>query len=299
MGQTTKILAYGTTSTTDQPTRVVGLALVILLTLILLAGITLWVDPQLAHGATVMPPQVAQPTVENDDGWFIVHGDRAILVEELAGEETIDDPFAEEAAEAVNDPWEPFNSKMFTFNHNVDRYVFAPIAKGYDWIMPDPAEEAVSNFFRNVGFVPRMVNSLIQGKPKAAGTELGRFVMNSTVGLAGFFDVATGVGFTPPPAEDTGQTLATYGSDPGPYVVLPLLPPFTVRDGAGFVLDLAMDPVNYLLPIGPLFGGRSAERVNDRSGNLERYDAIEAGTLDLYSATRDAYTVARATAIAE
>ncbi len=128
--------------------------------------------------------------------------------------------------------------------------------------------------------------------------ELTRFVINSTLGVAGLFDVAQdGFGLDALDDEDTGQTLAVHGVKPGPYLVLPLLPPTTVRGGVGFIGDLALDPLNYVLPVSSQIATRGSENVNDRSLNLERFQGVEEATLDLYAAVRDAYLQKRAQAI--
>jgi phospholipid-binding lipoprotein MlaA len=230
------------------------------------------------------------------------------------------DPFAK-ASEATGeeyDPWEPVNSNIFEFNLKLDRYVLKPVAKGYNFIMPDLAQVGVSNFFYNVRFVPRFLNNIFQGKMKGAGIELGRFVINSTVGIAGFIDVAKKIDLVTP-EEDLGQTLGFYGVKPGPYLVLPFLPPFTVRDFVGFVGDVFLNPINWLvLPIIEVqgvpsaidhedrmttsiiqTGSRVGEVINDRSRNLEKFQGVEEATLDLYTAVRNAYLQKRSQAIAE
>ena len=153
---------------------------------------------------------------------------------------------------------------------------------------------------------------------KGAGIEVGRFLVNATLGFAGFFDVAKDMDLNTP-EEDTGQTLGVYGVKPGPYLVLPLLPPFTVRDFAGFWGDIALNPINWL--VAPIIevegipsaiahknrmtitlvqvGGRAYEILNDRSLNLEKYQGVEEATLDLYTAVRNAYLQKRAKAIKE
>lgn len=218
--------------------------------------------------------------------------------ESLPGDE-YRDPF-EEKSEPIEDPWETFNSRNFQFNLFVDRYVWKPIATGYDWIVPDPVEQAIGQAFDNVRFVPRFMNNLFQGKGTAAGIELGRFLINSTLGLAGFFDVAqAGFGIDSPRVEDTGQTLAVHGVQSGPYLVLPFLPPTTVRDGLGSLGDLVMDPLSFLLPFGPQIATRASKAVSDRSQNLDRFEGVEEATVDLYAAVRDAYQQSRTKAIRE
>ncbi len=233
----------------------------------------------------------------------------------------LQDPFAasdDSATEEDSDPWEPFNMVMFDFNRQVDRYVLKPIAQGYDVVVPDRVQVGVSNFFYNLRFPPRFLNNVFQGKIKGAGVEMGRFLVNSTLGLAGFLDIA-GYMDLQTPEEDAGQTLGFYGVTSGPYLVLPFLPPLNLRDGFGFVVDIALNPINWLvLPIIEAhgvpsviahknrtttsivqIGGRVGEILNDRSRNLEKFQGVEEATLDLYTAVRNAYRQKRAKAILE
>src|SRR6185436_16911387 len=158
------------------------------------------------------------------------------------------DPFAraEEGTGEEYDPLEPVNTRIFEFNRQVDRFVLKPVAKGYNFIMPDLVQVGVSNIFYNLRFAPRFLNNVFQGKVKGAGIEVGRFLINSTAGLAGFFDLATKIDLVTP-EEDFGQTLGFYGVKPGPYLVLPLLQPFTVRDFVGYVGDVFLNPINWLV----------------------------------------------------
>ena len=240
-----------------------------------------------------------------------------------AGEKPSDDPidpFAKPGEESVEeyDPWESVNTKVFEFNRQVDRWVLKPVAQGYNFVVPNPVQTGISNFFYNLRFPPRFFNNVFQGKAKGAGIEVGRFLVNTTVGIAGFFDVAQHLDLKTP-EEDMGQTLGFYGVTPGPYVVLPLLPPFNVRDLVGFVGDIALNPINWL--VAPIIevngvpsviahknrttstviqlGGRVFEIANDRSLNLEKYQGVEEATLDLYAAVRNAYLQKRARAIRE
>ena len=230
------------------------------------------------------------------------------------------DPFAraEEGIGEEYDPWEPVNANIFEFNLKVDRYVLKPVAKGYDFILPNPVQVGISNIFSNLRFAPRFLNNVFQGKLKGASIEVGRFLINSTVGLAGFFDLAKKIDLVTP-EEDFGQTLGFYGVKPGPYLVLPLLQPFTVRDFAGYVGDVFLNPINWLvLPIIEVddvpsviahknrtttsiiqIGGRVGEIVNERSRNLEKFQGVEEATLDLYTAVRNAYLQKRDQAVRE
>jgi phospholipid-binding lipoprotein MlaA len=230
------------------------------------------------------------------------------------------DPFArtDEGAGEEYDPWEPMNTNIFEFNRQVDRFVLKPVAKGYNFVMPDLVQVGISNIFSNLRFAPRFLNNVFQGKLKGAGIEVGRFLINSTVGVAGFFDLAKKVDLVTS-EEDLGQTLGFYGVKPGPYLVLPMFPPFTVRDFVGYVGDVFLNPINWLvLPIIEVnnvpsviahknrmttsliqTGSRVGEIVNERSRNLEKYQGVEEATLDLYTAVRNAYLQTRVRAIRE
>ena len=210
------------------------------------------------------------------------------------------------------------NTSVFEFNRQVDRFVLKPVAKGYNFVMPDLVQVGISNIFSNLRFAPRFLNNVFQGKLKGAGIEMGRFLINSTVGLAGFFDLAKHVDLVTPD-EDLGQTLGFYGVKPGPYLVLPLLPPFTVRDFVGYVGDVFLNPINWLVvPIIEVnnvpsviahrnrmtssiiqTGSRVGEVINERSRNLEKYQGVEEATFGLYAGVRDAYLQNRARAIQE
>ena len=230
------------------------------------------------------------------------------------------DPFAQPGETGVEeyDPWEPLNTRVFEFNRQVDRWVLKPVATVYNFIIPNPVQIGISNFFYNLRFTPRFVNNVLQGKLKGAGIEVGRFLVNTTVGIGGFIDVAQHLDLNTP-EEDTGQTLGFYGVEPGPYLVVPLLQPYTVRDLVGYAGDIFLNPINWLvLPIIEIssipsviphenrltssliqLGGRITEVVNDRSLNLEKYQGVEEATLDLYTAVRNAYLQKRARAIQE
>ena len=196
------------------------------------------------------------------------------------------------------DPWEGFNEKMFNFNREVlDRFFLKPVATAWDFLLPDLVQKSVQNFFDNLAVVRRVVNNALQGKAIGAATELARFSINSTIGVGGLFDMAK-VGFGIEQSdEDTGQTLGKWGAGPGPYLVLPLLPPLTVRDGIGYALDAAMTPYMYFIPWYASIGGTATNVVNERSLNLDRFERVAETTVDLYSAVRNAYLQRRAAAI--
>jgi len=196
------------------------------------------------------------------------------------------------------DPWEGFNEKMFWFNREIlDRYVLKPAATAWDFVLPDPVQRGFHNFFDNLDVVRRVVNNTLQLKLTGAATELTRFTINSTIGLVGFFDVAKDAFGIEQRDEDTGQTFGVWGMSQGPYLVLPLLPPLTVRDGFGYALDIAMTPYMYFIPWYASLGGTATEIVNERSLNLDRFERVEESTVDLYGAVRNGYLQRRAAAV--
>lgn len=194
-----------------------------------------------------------------------------------------------------DDPWEGFNEKMFWFNREVvDRFVLKPLATGWDFIFPNPVQRGVHNFFDNLAVVRRVVNNSLQLKFTGAGTELARFTINSTIGFVGFFDVAKDAFGIEQRDEDTGQTFGVWGMGPGPYLVLPFLPPLTVRDGVGYAFDAAMTPYTYFIPWWGSAAGTATNTVNERSLNLDRFERVAETTVDLYGAVRNAYLQRRA-----
>jgi phospholipid-binding lipoprotein MlaA len=196
------------------------------------------------------------------------------------------------------DPWESFNRAMFSFNLKLDRYLLKPVAKVWNFVIPDLVQQSLANAFDNIAMPRRLLNNLFQLKAEGAGRELARFFLNISMGVGGFFDVATELG-VPRSDEDTGQTLGYYGMGPGPYLILPFLPPLTVRDGFGFAADGAMQPLTYVAPTEATVGMRGGQIVNDRSQNLETFEEFERATFDLYSATRNAYLQRRKRLIEE
>ena len=196
------------------------------------------------------------------------------------------------------DPWESFNEKMFWFNREVlDRFILKPVATAWDFLLPDPFQRGIHNAFDNLAVVRRVVNNALQLKFTGAAKEVARFTINSTVGLAGFFDIAKDGFGIEQSDEDTGQTFGVWGMGPGPYLVLPFLPPLTVRDGIGYAFDSAMTPYLYFIPWYASIGGSATNIVNERSLNLDRFERVAETTVDLYSAVRNAYLQRRAAAI--
>jgi phospholipid-binding lipoprotein MlaA len=142
------------------------------------------------------------------------------------------------------DPLEGFNRQMYVFNYYFDRYFFLPIVNGYAFITPDYVKDRITSFFKNLGELKNFTNCLFQLKAKDTGVTLGRFVANSTIGMAGLYDPATKFGWERR-NEDFGQTLGWYGSGPGAYLVLPVFGPSCLRDASGLMVDTAIKSVTY------------------------------------------------------
>jgi len=141
---------------------------------------------------------------------------------------------------AYSDPWEGFNRRMYYFNAKADEYVLLPVVNSYKKITPDVVETGLSNFFNNLAEISTFINSLLQFKFSVAGETFARFVVNSTLGMIGLVDVATPIGFAEQ-NEDFGQTLGYWGVGAGPYLVLPLLGPSSLRDATGLAFDALAD----------------------------------------------------------
>lgn len=186
------------------------------------------------------------------------------------------------------DPFEGFNRAMFTFNEKFDAWLLKPVAKGYDWLLPGPVKTGVGNFFSNL-FQPAVaVNDLLQGKPADSGRDTGRFLLNSTVGLLGFIDVAKSVGLEPR-EEDWGQTFAVWGVGEGPYFVWPIIGPRYLRDTVGWGFDWVSHPVTYLDPV-PSWSARSLDIVDTRARLLPAEKVLDqAAGDDKYIFIREAY----------
>jgi phospholipid-binding lipoprotein MlaA len=210
------------------------------------------------------------------------------------------DPDDADMAPEAYDPWEPFNERMFEVNRRLDRYVLKPVAKAYNFITPEELQIMISNGFDNISFPPRFVNSVLQGKFKGAGREIARFLINSTAGVGVLFDPAKDVFGLVKSREDFGQTLGFYGVGPGPFLIVPLMEPMTVRDGVGKAVDAAMDPLAYYLPfIWDRLGMKIGDTVNERSLNLDLFQGFEESVIDLYSAVRHGYLQRREKLIRE
>ena len=194
----------------------------------------------------------------------------------------------------VKDPLQPYNRAIFTFNDKAYHYFIKPIYTGYNSMIPEKARVRVRNFFTNVKMPVRFFNCLFQGEFKGAGTELARFVINSTVGVAGFFDPAKSKFHLEKQERDFGQTLAKHKMNSGIYIVWPFLGPSTVRDTAGLAGDAALNPLTWIsyFFLTPLesFGNYSYDTVNDLSIDKgTTYENITKPAIDPYIALQDAY----------
>jgi phospholipid-binding lipoprotein MlaA len=188
----------------------------------------------------------------------------------------------------AGDPWESMNRGIFRFNEGADRWLIEPIAKGVDFVIPDPVERSIRRIFDNSMFPIRFLNDLLQAKPVSAVEDLARFVVNTTVGVGGFFDPATGLGLEDP-REDFGQTLGYWGIPPGPYLVLPILGPSSPRDAIGRVADSAAAVYPYFIPFWVSSAITTGDLLNWRSLSLDGIAADREAALDFYVAVRNAY----------
>lgn len=187
------------------------------------------------------------------------------------------------------DPWESFNRKVFNFNDWFDRALFKPTAQVYDAVTPQFIRSGIGNFFNNIGEIPTISNDLLQGKFSRAASATGRFIINTTLGLAGTVDVATEFGLEAHD-EDFGQTLAVWGAPAGPYMVLPFLGPSTVRDTGGKVGDWGTDVMSHVDDVDTRNGLRAIEILDLRASFLAA-DELMIG--DRYVFMRDAYLQSR------
>jgi phospholipid-binding lipoprotein MlaA len=194
------------------------------------------------------------------------------------------------------DPYESYNRKVFKFNLTVDRYIYRPIAKGYKAITPQFVRTGVRNFFSNVGLLPDIGNDLLQGNGVWALSDGWRFLINTTVGIGGLFDVAKHVGL-PKHNQDFGLTMAKWGVKESPYFVFPFLPPGTTRDFFGVnVVGYATSPLTYVQPDWVSYSAKALDMVDQRAGLLPT-DKLVDQAFDPYIFVRDAYLQNRAAKI--
>lgn len=201
----------------------------------------------------------------------------------LGGCATVDESYRD-----PRDPWEGFNRTMYNFNDGLDKVILKPLAKGYKAITPVPVDNGITNFFSNINDVVSAVNNLLQFKLTRAASDVSRVLVNTTVGLLGFVDVASNLNM-PKYGEDFGQTLGTWGMGPGPYIVLPVFGPSSGRDGIGLVVDWYTDPLTYLNPDNHRYILKGLRLIDKRADLLGASKLLEQAALDPYEFTRDAF----------
>ena len=204
----------------------------------------------------------------------------AALLTGCAGTQTID-------GEVNPDPYEDTNRSFYAFNDALDRNIMIPVAENYVKVTPEPVRDGITNFFDNLEYLNVILHSFLQGKLGQGFSDLTRFVVNSTIGLAGFFDVATDMGLEEHD-EDLGQTLAVWGVDPGAYLYIPFLGPYTARNSPDLASSYFTNPFSYistlfLLPVSAL------NLINDRANLLDASEFVDEASIDPYSFIREAY----------
>lgn len=210
-----------------------------------------------------------------------------------------DEDFNEEGADEpseISDPFEGWNRGVFWFNDKLDRYLLEPVADGYDYVMPDPAQRGVTNFFDNLLYPRYLVSDIVQFKFSQALEHTGRFLINSTVGIFGFIDVAKHVGLERH-QEDIGLALGYHGVPTGPYLVFPFFGPSNMRDGVGLMFDMALNPVGWAVAdaassndaIAITAGTTAVDVVQQRANLDEAIEAARDASLDYYLFVQSAY----------
>jgi len=225
----------------------------------------------------------AEPEADSDFDLF----EEEVSVEETGGEEPACDPLS------------GCNRVIFHVNDFLYLKVMEPVAQAYAWVVPEGARVGVKRFFKNLGWPQRVVNNCLQGKFSAAGTETKRFVINSTMGILGFWDPALTRYGLEPVQEDFGQTLAVYGLGDGPAIMLPLLGPSNLRDALCKIPDWFLDPLSYLDPWELRLGVRAYDVENNTSLRIGQYEDLKEAALDPYTFFRDAYKQSRDQRIGE
>ncbi len=238
--------------------------------------------PSVAADVVSGPPALSSPPAA------------AAIAEDL--EEGYEDDGEDEGEEdreeiaAVDDPLEPFNRAMFTFNDRLYFWVLKPVSKGYNFVVPEDVRISIRNVFRNIAFPVRFVNCLLQANLGCAGTEVGRFLINSTFGIGGLFDVAATEAFNLPRQEiELSQTLGLYGWEDSVYINWPFIGPSSPRDTIGLTGDILLDPLAWLQPWYLSRGVAAYYKLNNVSLSIGDYEALKEAAIDPYVAVRDAY----------
>ena len=202
----------------------------------------------------------------------------------------------DESTAEISDPYENWNRKVFNFNHKVYKYVFTPLSKGYDFIVPKKLQGGFNNVFVNLRMPARFFNNIFQGKFKRASTEFARFMINTTAGIGGLFNPAEYALKAGIYDEDFGQTLAHHGCSEGSFFMWPIVGPSNRRDTIGTIIDMAFDPLfwfgtlDVVLDSDVLFGISTGKRINNYTYNIrDNYDSLMESAIDPYIALQHAY----------
>ena len=262
----------------------------------LLAALLTLGSASISLGGELESAQLVQPQGQ-PEGEVIPEGEPVASPE--PADEAAYDPLFDEPQEATGDleifdPLEGGNRAIFVFNRQVDRAFWGPLTKGYRLVVPGPVRRGLRRAFINLNAPVYVVNHLLRLRPLDALETLGAFTMNASFGLLGFLNAAErGLNIQLKPA-DLGATLALYGVDSGPYLMIPLLGPTTVRDGLGFVAERAFHPLTYVLPISTLLMWGGGWGMTYREETWDGLQALDDSSIDPYSVLRSAYTQARA-----
>jgi phospholipid-binding lipoprotein MlaA len=197
------------------------------------------------------------------------------------------------ASNSGPDPWEKMNRGIFAFNEAADAWVIEPVAKGWNFVLPDFVQTGIDNFFTNANAPVEILNNLLQGEIEEGYVQTWRFLLNTTVGVAGLVDVAS-LSDWPSYPEDFGLTLGTWGVPNGPYLVLPIFGASTVRDTAGLGVDAAAAPYGYFVPIYVTVAARATDMLNTRAIFHEEITQSREEAFDFYLFVRSAYLQNRA-----
>ena len=204
---------------------------------------------------------------------------------------------AESSNKEIKDCWKGFNKATFALNQTLDGILFEPIAKGYRYL-PSPIRAGTSNMVSNISNLATIPNNLLQGDLKSAANNTMRLIVNTTLGIVGLFDVATGLGFEKLDKEDYGQTLAAWGMGPGCYIVLPILGPSTARGAVGQAIsffggdpwyNITSENDTRYFKDSDYFFSKMADGVDFRAKNLEAFESIEKNSIDFYASVKSLY----------
>jgi len=256
---------------------------------LLLSGAALADDSPPAAAADAPVAENAQPGPDPGPADATVYDDLDFGSESEVGE--------------IRDPWQGFNRPVFGFNEGLNRYFAEPVATAWTWVFPGFLRIGMRNFFTNLAFPIRVLNTMLQLKPVATLQEIQRFIMNSTFGLAGFIDAA-GAANVPIHKEDFGQTLGYWGVPEGPYLVLPIFGPSSVRDTFGLVTDVATGAVTFSaigvsVPLFATFAAQAGNFINAQSFVVEDIRRERESSLDFYASVRNAYIQFRRDRVAD